>query len=221
MNSRTVAPSRRIRPSRISDALPIPQPHLGWIHDGVRHRVSVWPDVQFERESAPGKWTREAPGEDVFASAALGVTGNQWRRYLEFMPAGERALLERFQFGRAAALHVITRCPALLRQLGEVPALVPFLATHLTLRGGHEPRWSEIEAIFEREGVFGVLQWLGLPASRQTVTILRNIADPDLPRRLLEPLRAALWEPEAIWSLSQAPMLTDERLAEACHALAA
>ena len=42
-----------------------------------------------------------------------------------------------------------------------------------------------------------------------------------LPHRLLEPLRAALWEPQAIWALLHAPTLTDERLAEACHALAA
>jgi hypothetical protein len=38
---------------------------------------------------------------------------------------------------------------------------------------------------------------------------------------LLEPLRAAVWAPEAIRALSHAPALTDERLAEACHALAA
>jgi hypothetical protein len=157
----------------------------------------------------------------VFASAALGVTGNQWRRYLEFVPAAEREFVEMFQFGRMAALHVVTQCPALLPELMHVPALVPFLTVHLSLRGGNQPGWSEITAVFDRDGLFGVLQWLGLPASRQTVAILQNIADPDLPRRLLEPLRAALWEPEAIWALSHAPALTDERLAEACHALAA
>jgi hypothetical protein len=221
MKSRTLGFSRRTRRSRIAVASPLARPDLGWIHDGVRFRVSVWPDVRFEREATPGKWTDGDIGEDVFASAALGVTGNQWRRYLEFVPVTERAFLERFQFSRMAALHVITRCPAMLAALAEIPALVPFLTMHLSLRGGDEPRWGEITAVFEREGIFGLLQWLGLPASRQTVTILQNIADPDLPRRLLEPLRAALWEPEAIWLLLQAPMLTDERLAEACHALAA
>lgn len=196
-------------------------PDLSWIHDGVRYRVTVWPEVKFQRESVTGKWRTEDFGEDVFASAALGVTGNRWRRYLEFVPAAERAFLESFQFGRMAALHVIVRCPALLAELAQVPALAPFLALHLSLRGGSESRWSEIAAVFEREGIFGVLQWLGLPASRQTVAILQNIADPDLPRRLLEPLRAALWEPHAIRALSHAPALTDARLAQACHALAA
>ena len=81
--------------------------------------------------------------------------------------------------------------------------------------------WGEIAAVHEREGVFGLLQWLGLPASRQTLEILRNVADPDLPRRLLEPLRSALWEPEVIWSLSRGGSVSDEQLARACHALAA
>ena len=80
--------------------------------------------------------------------------------------------------------------------------------------------WSEIEAVYEREGIFGLLQWLGLPASRQTLAILRNITDPDLARRLLEPLRADVVEPEAIWTLTHARAITDECLA-ACHALAA
>ena len=91
----------------------------------------------------------------------------------------------------------------------------------MKLRGGSRSAWSEIEAVYEREGIFGLLQWLGLPASRQTLAILRNITDPDLSRRLLEPLRAALWEPEAIWALTHARAITDECLAKACHALAA
>jgi hypothetical protein len=161
------------------------------------------------------------PGEDGFASAALGVTASQWRRYLEFVPAVERELLEKFQFGRMAALYVITQCPPLLPELMQIPALTTFLSLHVSLRGGDQPRWTEIAAVFEREGIFGVLQWLGFPASRQTIAILQNIADPDLPRRLLEPLRSALWEPETIWALMHGPALTDERLAVACHALAA
>jgi hypothetical protein len=75
--------------------------------------------------------------------------------------------------------------------------------------------------VHEREGIFGVLQWLGLPSSRQTLAILRNVAAPDLPRKLLEPLRTALWEPETIWTLSHEPVLTDARIEAACHALAA
>ena len=52
-------------------------------------------------------------------------------------------------------------------EMDAVPltALVAFLNVHLSLRGGDEPRWSEIIAVFERDGLFGVLQWLGLPAS--------------------------------------------------------
>jgi hypothetical protein len=219
MNSRSslTRSSSRRQHAAVSAA----SPFLSWIHDGVRYRVTVWPDVAFQRETSAGRWTRVELSEEASASAALGVTGGQWRAYLEFVPAAQREFLERFQFGRMAALQVIARCPELLGELTALAALVPFLNAHRALRGGVESGWAEISAVFEREGIFGVLQWLGLPASRQTLAILQNIADPDLPRRLLEPLRAALWEPEAIWTLSHAPTLTDERLAEACHALAA
>jgi hypothetical protein len=210
-------PRRSTRP-----ALPAALPSdLTWIHDGVRYRVTVWPEVVFQRELAPGQWLAGDLDEMAFASAALGVTAQQWRRYLEFVPADAREFLELFQFGRMAALHVLTQCPGLLSQLRAAPALTPFLAAHVSLRGGDEPRWAEIAAVHERDGQFGVLQWLGLPASRQTLAILGNITDPDLPCRLLAPLRAALWEPEIMWALSHAQALTDERLAEACHALAA
>lgn len=221
MNS-VLSHPRSHRGARLSSAPAAVRPELRWIHDGIRYRVTVWPDVCFQQEAAPGEWTDGVElSEEVFASAALGVTSNQWRRYLEFVPPAEREFIETFQFARMAALHVITRCPNLLMALRQVPALTPFLTGHLNLRGGERPRWSEITAVFERDGIFGVLQWLGLPASRQSLAILANIADPDIPRRLLEPLRAALWEPEAIRALSHPATLTDERLAEACHALAA
>jgi hypothetical protein len=217
-----LAPARSPRHRRA--ALPtaaLSRPNLAWIHDGIRHRVTVWPEVSFQTETAAGEWHATRVGDDAFASAALGVTPNQWRQYLEFVPAAEREFLLRFQFGRMAALHVLTRCPDLLAVLQEVPAIACFLTVHLSLRGGEEPRWAEINAVFDRDGVFGLLQWLGLPASRQTLRILGNIVDPDLPRRLIEPLRAALWEPEAIWALSHAATLSDEQLTEACDALAA
>ncbi len=217
LSLRTRAPGRRRQPA----AETVPSPGLAWVHDGVRHRVGVWPDVRFEREVAPEQWREEEPSEAALASAALGVGAAQWRRYLEFAPAAERAFLERFAFTRMAALRVITRCPGLLGVLAGAPALTPFLAMHRSLRGREEAGWTEIAVIFEREGIFGVLQWLGLPASRQTLAIFALIADADLPRRLLEPLRSALWEPEAIWALSHAPLLTDEQVARACHALAA
>ena len=220
MNS-LVSPSPSKRRARVSVLAPLPSPDLTWIHDGSRYRATTWPEVRFQRETAAGTRVAGDFDEMVFASAALGVTPQQWRRFLEYMPAAEREFLERFEFARMAALQVITHCPALLEALSRLPALVPFLAAHTSLRGCTAARWAEITAIFERDGIFGVLQWLGLPASRQTLAILGNIKDPDLPRRLLEPLRAALWEPEAIWALSHASELTDERLAEACHALAA
>lgn len=216
--------ARLLTPSRRSRVRPIPsadRPDLHWIHDGVRHRATVWPDVRFEREIAPDEWREAELGESALASAALGVTGRQWRRYLEFVPAAEREILERFQYSRMAALHVLRQCPELRSELAEVPALVAFLTAHLALRGGDQPAWREIAAVYDRDGMFGLLQWLGLPASRQTITILQHISDPDVPRRLLEPLRAALWEPEAIWVMLHTTSLTDERLAAACHALAA
>lgn len=220
MNS-SLMPTRTRRKTARSTGSDAALPELSWIHDGVRHRVTIWPEVSFLREDVSGEWTADGVGEDAFASAALGVTPVQWRRFLEFVPTEEREFLGSFQFTRIAALHLIVRCPSLLPMLKEFPALTAFLTAHLSLRGGDEPRWTEITAVFERDGVFGVLQWLGLPASRQTLTILRNVADPELPRRLLKPLRTALWEPEAIWALSHAPALTDERLTETCHALAA
>lgn len=209
------------RPARISRAIPAVSPALTWIHDGFRHRVSIWPEVNFEREVAPDEWVSEDPSEVALASAALGVGAAQWRTWLEFAPAEVRDFLFGFGHGRLAALHVVVRCPELLPELAEVPALTVFLATHRSLRGGEDAAWAEISAVFGRDGIFGVLQWLGLPASRQTLAILRQIAEPDLPRRLLAPLRAALWEPEAIWALAHTPALTDERIAAACHALAA
>lgn len=196
-------------------------PALVWVHDGALHRASVWPDVRFHRQSVGGRWLRAEPSEAALASAASGVSAAKWRRFLEFAPAAEREWLGRFEFDRMAALLVLVRCPQLFAALQETPALVAFLASHRSLRGGETPAWDEVGAIFEREGIFGVLQWLGLPASRQTLGILRQIAEPDLPRRLIEPLRSALWEPEAIWALAHTPALTEARLAATCHALAA
>lgn len=212
--------SRRSRPSA-PVAFASSTPDLVWIHDGVRHRVSLWPEAAFSHETVPGQWEQVEPSEAALASAALGVGAARWRTYLEFVPVAEREFLRQFEFSRMAALAVIVRCRGIFEELAAMPALTAFVAAHLGLRGGSQAAWAEIAAVYERDGVFGLLQWLGLPASRQTLTILRNIADPDLPRRLLEPLRSALWEPEAIWALSHAPALTDESLAETCHALAA
>jgi len=119
------------------------------------------------------------------------------------------------------ALQVIARCPSLLSTLDETPALTAYLAAHVSLRGTMEACWQEIEAVHERSGVFGLLEWIGLPASRQTLAILGNVAEPDLPKRFLESLRALLWEPTAIFALQRMPAITDRMLAETMHALAA
>ena len=193
---------------------------LSWSHCGVPYRVTPWPEARFERLYGD-EWIMIDPTESVLASAAQTCGVREWRPYLEFVTADVRALLERFTFARMPALLVAVRCPSLVADLLDAPALTLFLAAHVNLRGTDTPRWSEINAVHEREGIFGVLQWLGLPSSRQTLSILRNVAAPDLPRKLLDPLRTALWEPEAIWALSHTPVLTDARLEAACHALAA
>ena len=194
---------------------------LSWSHFGTRWRATLSPQVRFERATAGDAWSPAEPSEDVVASGAVALDDAGWRRYSEFLPPEERAFLGKFQFGRLGALQVITHCPALLAELVATPALTVFLANHASLRGAVGARWEEIAAIHERSGIFGLLEWLGLPASRQTLGILQQITDPDLPKRLLEPLRTSLWEPEGIWLLRQAGPMTDRQLARRCHALAA
>src|SRR5690349_9213402 len=138
MNSSLTLPRSGRKTSRSATSQPV-SPDLSWIHDGVRHRVTVWPEVRFLREEISGQWTEGGVGEDAFASAALGVTPTQWRRYLDFVPSTEREFLERFQFTRMAALQLITCCPSLLGVLQEFPALTGFLTAHVSLRGGDEP----------------------------------------------------------------------------------
>ena len=141
-------------------------PALTWIHDGFRHRVSVWPDVDFEREVAPDEWIADEPGEAALASAALGIGAVQWRAWLEYAPAEVREFLLGFGSGRLAALHVIVRCPELRAELAEAPALAVFLAAHRSLRGGEAAAWAEIAAVFVpllRVGVYAALfEWVNL-----------------------------------------------------------
>ena len=193
---------------------------LSWSHSGVLYRVTPWPEVRLERRSGD-EWIPTSPTEDVLASAALALGPLDWRPYLEFVPAGTRSFLAQFGYARMEALQVIARCPALLPELAETPALTAFVAAHMSLRGTPTPGWAEINAMHDRSGIFGVLEWLGLPASRQTLTILRNIEEPDVPKRLLEPLRTMLWEPQTIFALQRLPAITDRQLARHCHALAA
>jgi hypothetical protein len=193
---------------------------LAWSHCGISYRVTTWPDVQFERLYGDD-WIVIAPSEDSLASAAQSCGPLVWKAYLEFAPADVREFLNRFTFARMEALQVVARCPDLLAVLAETPALTAFLASHVSLRGLTGSGWGEINAIFERSGIFGVLEWLGLPASRQTLAILQNVAEPDVPKRFLEPLRTMLWEPRSIFALQRVPAITDRFLAKACHALAA
>ena len=195
---------------------------LTWSHFGTLHRATAWPDVNFA--SYPSHdWVSYTPdpSSDIFASAAVMIDRTKWNRYLDYVPAREREFVEQFKTGRLMALTVATQCPSLIDELIGTPALTPFLAAHVKLRGTFSPRWEEINAVYSRSGLYGLLEWLGLPASRQTVTILQKIADPDLPRRLLEPLRASLWEPEVINLLESSPTLTERDLVGRCHALAA
>lgn len=194
---------------------------LVWSHMGVLHRVTPWPELSFSRQS-DGEWVEYEPdpSDACFASAAVMLDDDRWRQFLEFLPSRERQFVNEFKYARLAAVVVIHHCPALLDDLMATPALLPFVAAHSVLRG-QGPRWSEIDATHERGGIFACLEWLGLPSSRQTLSVLRKVTNPDLAQRLLEPLRSALWEPEAIWFLEHADSLSEQQLATRCHALAA
>ncbi len=193
---------------------------LGWSHCGVSYRVTAWPEVRFEQLYGEEWIAIDSVGE-AFASAAQGLGPREWQPYLEFVPAAVRAFINGFAASRMEALEVAARCPALLVELAETPALASFLSSHVALRGAASPRWAEVNAVWERSGIYGVMEWLGLPASRQTLEILRHVVEPNLPKRFLEPLRSMLWEPRAIFALQRNPAITDRELANYCHALAA
>lgn len=212
---RTRVPRVSAEPSAMAPSL-----DLAWSYLGVSHRATVWPEVALEK-CVDGKWIAAEATEDVLASGMVEISAESWRRYLEFMPSAERAVAEKFRYGRLATVLLLARCPELLADLDDTPALVAFLAAHASLRGTNGPRWDEVAVVRERGGVFGLLEWLGLPASRDTLAILRNLIDPDVPRRLLEPLRALLWRPAATFVLQRSPAMTDVQLAKYCHALAA
>jgi hypothetical protein len=193
---------------------------LTWSHIGVTYRVTPWPEARFERRYGD-EWIPTTMSEAAMASAAQSCGPIEWRPFLDFVPAEVREFILSFSFMRMEALQVVARCPALLPSLTATPALTAFLAAHVSLRGTELPSWGEINAVFERGDIFAVLEWLGLPASRQTLAILRNITEPDLPKRFLEPLRTMLWEPQAIFALQRATAIDDRQLAQYCHALAA
>ena len=193
---------------------------LSWIVNDTTWRVTLFPNPSFQVRTDEG-WVSRVPDELMLACAAKHLTPGDWDRYLDSLPVEERSFVETFRQGRLAALYLLSRCPALSRDLQEAPALVSFLTHHRSLRGTAHFSWDELAAVHERSGLFGVLEWLGLPATRDTLKVLRAIADPDLPFRLLEPLRASLWEPRARSVLSHAEVLDDRRLSRLCQPVAA
>jgi hypothetical protein len=206
---------------RAESARLIPAGQLLWSHLGRRYRVTAWPEVQFEQQAADSRWFAIEPTEEIYASAAIELNASLWRRYLEFVPVRERQFLQLFTFGRLAALRVLTAVPELLPDLLETPALVAFIAAHGRLRGTSDSHWAEVRAVVERGGVYLLLEWLGLPASRDTLAALRNLLAPDVPQRLLAPLRASLWSPQTRYALQRTPAVSDRQLATYCEALAA
>jgi hypothetical protein len=190
---------------------------LVWSHYGERYRVDN--DLNFFREAGDGwvAWQPD-PSASIFSSAADMISETRWSAFLDYMTVPVRRLLAAFDVGRLGVLAVVAQCPGLEADLLAAPALAVFVAEHVRLRGMEEPHWEEIAAVHNRGGVYALLEWLGLPASRQTLTILQKITEPDLARRLLEPIRAALWEPETLWLLEHMPSLSERALTQHCQA---
>ena len=198
----------------------LPAVEITWSHAGVFRRVTAWPELGFQRRSGD-EWVSDQPNEGAFAAAAAYVRLEAWDRFLEYVPARERRFVMQFRFRRMEALQVLARCPELLDVLEDTPALTAFVSAHVALRGAERPGWDEISAVFERAGVFGLLEWLGLPATRQALTALRNFADVEIPRKFLAPLRTVLWDESTLATLEHASVVTDLDVARHCHRLAA
>lgn len=176
-------------------AFPSPLPgQLVWKRGHLTHRVTAWPELAFETLKRQ-TWHRLHPdpsSRGFHAHAAL-IDDAQWRDFLDYLPLPRRELVQLFQSGRLAALVVSTHCPTLVDSLLQTPALLPFVAHHTAIRGTSLPAWPEINAVHERGGLFALLEWLGLPASRLTLARLGEITQPDLPPHSLESLRRQLW----------------------------
>lgn len=201
-----------------SSKCPVPLA-LVWSHAGGTFRLTPWPDAQLECRYGD-EWVPVTPTPDALRDGSQHVKGAALRGYLEFVPLQVREFVGLYRANRIAALHVASRCPDLVGALEETPALTAFVAAHPTLRCEPTARWHELNARYERGGIYAVLEWLGLPASRQALAILRNVVAPDLSPALLEALRAALWRPQGVFALAQLTAITDRDLSDAC-ALAA
>lgn len=169
-------------------------PELLWYHHGVGHRVTMWPEVAFEKEIAPGLWRPYTPDprSDSFCNGAVSLTKRQWNAYLEFCPSEWGQLVERFSFHRLHALAALAYTPALTEDFLENPVIALLVAAHADLRESL-PEWAELNAVRERGTMFAVLEWLGFPSTRACLDHLDRL-DPDLPVRDLTRVRAILWQ---------------------------
>jgi len=186
--------ARNRRHSQKSAALPL---SLQWAHYGVLHRITAWPDVRLEKNYSE-EWIPIRPSAELLEAASLELSrrghSTHWDYYLDFVPQAEREFIASFEFNRVSALFAASHCPALLPELRRTPALTVFLAEQLELRNASEAAWAQLNAVYERAEIWGVLEWLGLPATAHTLSTLGALDSPDLPRRFLEPLRAELWQ---------------------------
>ena len=188
MNSSTASRRRTARrPVSLS-------PDLIWHHYGQAYRISIWPEVAFEKEISPGLWREFTPDPrgDVFCAGAVMIDRRRWKPYLEFCPKSWQRLIERFSFHRLHALTALALCPALQEDFEDWPVLALLAAAHPQLRGG-SPEWGELNAVRENGTIYSVLEWLGMPSTNGALEQLAEI-DLDLPVRDLRRVREILWQ---------------------------
>ncbi len=205
--SRSVSARKTVTPAHNS-------PALVWHHNGQGYRVTLWPEVAFEKEIAPELWRPYAPDarSDSFCAGAVTLTKRQWAAYLEYCPGEWSQLIGRFSFHRLHALTALAYTPALTEDFLDHPVLALLVAAHSDLRDAL-PEWAELNAVRERGTVHAVLEWLGFPATRACLAHLDRL-DPDLPVRDLGRVRDILWQHHEAGSRPLAP-------ASHGHALAA
>jgi hypothetical protein len=170
-------------------------PHLVWHHLGQAHRVTIWPEVAFEKEISVGLWVPYTPdpSSDAFTSGAVMLDKRRWNLFLEFFPTAWVRFIERFSFHRLHALAALAYAPALQEDFELTPLLALMVAIHAELRGDTVAQWGELNALCERGSVFAVLEWLGLPSTHACLDRL-GLVDPDLPVRDLSRVREMLWQ---------------------------
>jgi hypothetical protein len=170
------------------------KPELIWHHLGRGHRVTLWPEIAFEKEMAPGLWLPFTPDPrgEVFSAGAVMIDRRRWQAYLELCPRDWQEFVDQFTHYRLQALTALAYCPALHEDMEERPILALFAASHAELRGT-APEWSELNAVRQHGTIFDVLGWLGLPATREALSQLDTLSL-DLPLRDLRRVREILWQ---------------------------